>query len=72
MRLNSGLDIINTLCKYYKFNAPIFIDDCEGINEVLETESQQIRLCVVKPFKNPKSVYEKKINKGKLVLSEIE
>lgn len=46
MKINCGLDIINTICKYNNFYAPIFIDGAESINEIIETESQQIRLVV--------------------------
>lgn len=45
-RINAGLDIINTLCRIYKLTAPVIIDNCESNNNILETESQQIRLYV--------------------------
>ena len=41
---NAGLDIINTLCKFYGVCAPIFIDNRESVNELVETESQIINL----------------------------
>lgn len=44
--INAGLDIINTVCAYAGTQAPIFIDNCEAVNETLKTESQQIRLYV--------------------------
>ena len=43
---NAGLDIINTLCKFYGVCAPIFIDNRESVNELVETESQIINLVV--------------------------
>ena len=46
MKINAGLDIINTLCRIYKCNAPITIDNSESVNDILPTESQQIRLYV--------------------------
>lgn len=46
MQINCGLDIINTICKFNNLYAPIFIDGAESINEIMETESQQIRLVV--------------------------
>lgn len=46
--INAGLDIINTVCRYVDTQAPIFIDNCEAVNETLKTESQQIRLYVTK------------------------
>ena len=45
-RLNAGLDIIKTLCKHYGVTAPIVIDNSESVNDILPTESQQIRLFV--------------------------
>lgn len=43
-RLNAGLDIIRTLCKHYNVSAPIVIDNSESNLDILQTESQQIRL----------------------------
>ena len=43
-RLNAGLDIVRTLCKHYGLTAPIVIDNSESNLNILETESQQIRL----------------------------
>lgn len=48
-RVNAGLDIINSLCKYYRVNAPIFIDNRESVINLIETESQVINLIVSKP-----------------------
>lgn len=45
-KLNAGLDIIRTLCKLYQANAPIVIDNAESTNDILDTDSQQIRLYV--------------------------
>ena len=46
--LSIGLDIINTLCKFYGVCAPIFIDNRESVNDIIETESQIINLVVNK------------------------
>lgn len=46
MKINAGLDIINTLTDYYNFKAPIFVDNAESVNELLEVDSQVIRLIV--------------------------
>ena len=46
MRLNMGLDIINTLCKHYDISAPIIIDNAESSINILDTIGQQIRLSV--------------------------
>lgn len=46
MKINAGLDVINTVCNYANTYAPIFIDNCEAVNQTLQTNSQQIRLYV--------------------------
>lgn len=46
MKINAGIDIINTLTTHYDVCAPIFIDNAESITNILESESQQIRLYV--------------------------
>lgn len=46
MKINAGLDIINTLTDYYNFKAPIFIDNRESVNEIVDVESQVINLIV--------------------------
>lgn len=43
-RLNAGLDIVKCLCKHYNITAPIMIDNAEAVNDILQTDSQQIRL----------------------------
>jgi len=45
-KINAGLDIINTLCEFYKVTAPIFIDNRESIINVIDIESQLINLIV--------------------------
>ncbi len=50
-KINAGLDIINTLCDYYKVSAPIFIDNRESIVDVISTESQIVNLIVSKDDK---------------------
>jgi len=50
-RINAGLAIINVLADYYKFNAPIFIDNAEAVTNLIETRGQQIRLVVSEPDK---------------------
>lgn len=46
MKINAGLDVINTVCDFTNTYAPIFIDNCEAVNETINTNSQQIRLYV--------------------------
>lgn len=45
-KINAGLAIIKRLSKYYNFKAPIFIDNAESVNNLYETNSQQIALYV--------------------------
>ena len=47
-KINAGLDVINTLCKFYKVNAPVFIDNAESVNELITIQSQLTRLVVTK------------------------
>lgn len=47
-KINAGIDIINTLTEVYKIKAPIFVDNAESVNELIDTESQIIRLVVSK------------------------
>lgn len=47
-QINAGLDVINTLCSFYKANAPIFIDNAESVNEFIPVASQLIKLVVTK------------------------
>jgi len=51
MKINAGLDIINTLTEYYNFEAPIFIDNRESVNKIAEIKSQIINLVVTKDAK---------------------
>lgn len=45
-KINAGIDIINALSDNYDTHAPVFIDNAESINEIMEIESQSIRLVV--------------------------
>lgn len=45
-KINAGLDVINALCRFYKVNAPIFIDNAESVNEFIPVTSQLITLVV--------------------------
>jgi ABC-type proline/glycine betaine transport system ATPase subunit len=47
-RVNAGLDIINALVKFYGVSAPIFIDNRESVNNIIDTQSQIINLVVTK------------------------
>lgn len=43
-RTNAGIDIINTLCKFYKVTAPVIIDNKESVTKIIATDSQRICL----------------------------
>lgn len=46
MKINVGLDIIQTLSKHFKIEAPIFIDNSESVTQLKEVPAQQIQLIV--------------------------
>lgn len=46
MRINMGLDIINTICAKEGIYAPIVLDNAESCNEIIPTGSQMILLSV--------------------------
>jgi len=50
-RINAGLDIIRTLSEQYEFIAPIFIDNRESVNKIIDIENQVINLIVSKDKK---------------------
>jgi chromosome segregation ATPase len=45
-RINAGIDIINSLSKFYNVAAPIFIDSAESVNSFIETKAQTVHLVV--------------------------
>ncbi|MGF3182275.1 AAA family ATPase [Facklamia sp. P12934] len=47
-RINAGLDIINTLMKFNDVYPPVFVDNAEGINELIDIDTQLITLNVSK------------------------
>lgn len=46
MRINIGLDIINTLAEHYGFEPPVFIDNAEAVTDLIPVEGQLISLIV--------------------------
>lgn len=56
-RINAGIDIINALGNFYGTTAPIFIDNREGVTELIYTNSQVINLRVKE--KTPLSLISK-------------
>lgn len=51
MRINVGLDIINTLSRHYNITAPLFIDNSESVTQLEPVNAQMIRLIVSAPDK---------------------
>ncbi len=45
-KINAGLDIINVLCQHYQVYAPIFIDNRESVNSLIDCDSQIVNLIV--------------------------
>lgn len=46
MKINAGLDIINTISSIYGVKAPIFVDNRESVTKILDIDSQIINLVV--------------------------
>lgn len=47
-KINAGLDVINSLSDKFDLKVPIFIDNAESVNELIETDTQLVRLVVSK------------------------
>ena len=45
-RINAGIDVINALTKFYKVNAPVFIDNAEAVTKFVNCNSQTVKLIV--------------------------
>ena len=45
-KINAGIDIINTLSSHYDVFAPVFVDNAESVNQLIDCKSQIIRLIV--------------------------
>jgi hypothetical protein len=45
-KINSGIEIINQLCRFYAISAPIWVDSCESVTRLQEADSQIIKLIV--------------------------
>ena len=46
MKINAGIDIINTISRHMGISCPMFIDNSESVNQVEETDAQLIKLAV--------------------------
>ncbi|HBF9958434.1 TPA: AAA family ATPase, partial [Clostridioides difficile] len=45
-QINGGLDIINTLSNHFEVKMPIFVDNRESVNNLIDIDSQVINLIV--------------------------
>lgn len=45
-RINAGLEVIDVLSEHYGVQMPIWVDNCESVNEPYKTDCQQLRLYV--------------------------
>ena len=57
-QINAGLSIVNTLCEHYNVQAPIFIDNRESVNTLVDLDKQIINLIVSKDKKLKVEVQE--------------
>jgi DNA repair exonuclease SbcCD ATPase subunit len=55
--INAGLDIIRTLSDFYKTKAPVFIDHAESVTEILDPETQTIKLVVDADYPELEVIY---------------
>lgn len=55
MKINLGLDIINTFSEHHGVTAPIWIDNAESIVDIIPTEGQMIKLVVMEEKANDES-----------------
>lgn len=52
-RINAGLDVINAFCRAKDTYIPIFVDNAEGVQNILPTKSQKILLYVAQSNEHP-------------------
>lgn len=62
-KVNVGIDILNTLSEHYGFEAPVFVDNAEGVTQLLPPKSQCIRLVAVPGEKSLRVEYDTQIMK---------
>jgi hypothetical protein len=58
MKINLGIDIINTLSAAYGVRVPLFIDNAESVPNLEHCHSQRIRLVVSENDKELRVNYE--------------
>lgn len=51
MRVNAGLDVVQTLGRFYGVSAPVFVDNAESVTELMSITAQTIRLVVAEQDK---------------------
>lgn len=51
MKINIGMDIIDTLSEFYGVRVPLFVDNAESVTHLQEIGSQVVRLVVSEPDK---------------------
>lgn len=45
-KVNAGIDIINTLTRHYGAQVPLFVDNAESVTQLIQADTQVIRLVV--------------------------
>lgn len=58
MKINLGVDIINTLSRHYGVSVPLFVDNAESVTRLEQSDAQVIRLEVSKNDKELNVNYE--------------
>lgn len=58
MKINVGIDIINTLAKHYGVSVPLFVDNAESVTRLEDAQTQVIRLVVSENDKVLRCEYE--------------
>ena len=57
-KINVGIDIINTLSKFYGVTVPLFVDNAESVTRIESSDTQIIRLVVSENDKELRTSYE--------------
>lgn len=50
-QIKVGIDIINTLSEFYGLTIPVFVDNAESVTDIIDSDSQIIRLVVDENYK---------------------
>lgn len=57
-RINAGMDVIATLSEHYGIRVPLFVDNAESVTELMDLDTQVIRLVVSKQDQELRCEYE--------------